>query len=344
MKALLPLLFIWTCIGVQAQQVLHYSETSGFDHNTRTVSLALFQALGSEYGFTVVDDQDGTEFNSLSNLQQFDVVVFSNTSGNAILDPTQQANFEAYINSGGSYLGIHAASDTYRHSTANGNNTGTWDFYAELIGASVQESPNHVSGTPSYSMEHIGTHVSTAALPDPWTKNEEYYYWESGYFGSNNTAVLQVEQTIGPNGMVNSYDAPRPMSWFRNLSGGSRMFYTALGHAQNNFTSDSLFIAHIRDALLWTMDNTTSIQQSFTDDAPELIALPAGFQVKLPSTWRLPAQVQWVTIDGKTIRVGSVNSSDQIIYPPKVSAQQLILRISEQSGKTAVLAVPFRYD
>jgi len=251
---LLLLLFISQLFGpAMAQSVLHYAETSGFDHQTRTVSLAFMQDIGAELGFSVVDDPDGSAFNSLANLAAFDVIVFSNTSGNALLVPSQRANFEAYVAAGGSVLGIHAASDTYRHTTANGANTGTWDFYAELIGASVQENPNHVSGTPLYAMHHIGTHASTAHLPDPWLKNEEYYYWESGYYRPDNIAVLEVEETIGPNNLVNSYNAPRPMSWYRELAQGGRVFYTALGHAPSNFISDTLFRTHVRDALGWLL-------------------------------------------------------------------------------------------
>ncbi|MBP6390212.1 MAG: ThuA domain-containing protein [Flavobacteriales bacterium] len=241
------------------QSVLHYAETSGFDHQTRAVSLAFLQDIGVELGFSVVDDVDGSAFNSLANLAAFDVIVFSNTSGNALLDPAQRANFEAYVAAGGSVLGIHAASDTYRHTTANGANTGTWDFYAELIGASVQENPNHVSGTPLYAMQHIGTHASTAHLPDPWLKNEEYYYWENGYYRPDNITVLEVEETIGPNNQVNSYDAPRPMSWYRELPEGGRVFYTALGHAPSNYTSDTLFHTHVRDALAWLLGTVSVV-------------------------------------------------------------------------------------
>ncbi len=240
-------------------RILHYSETSGYDHNTRSQSLAMLQAMGATNGFLVDDDATGDLFNSISTLQEYSVIVFSNTSGNAILDAFQRTNFEQYINSGGSYLGIHAASDTYRHSSANGNNTGTWDFYAELVGASVQESPNHVSGTPQYSMAHIADHRSTDNIPDPWVKNEEYYYWENGYFGNNNTVVLEVEETIGPNNIVNSYDAARPMSWYRLLPQGGKMFYTALGHSASDYVSDQLFINHIEDALLWILDPTVGI-------------------------------------------------------------------------------------
>ena len=221
--------------------------------------MAMFESIAAANGLAVDDDQTGTSFSSLATLEQYDVIVFSNTSGDNILDPLQQANFETYMVNGGAYLGIHAASDTYRHSSANGSNTGSWDFYAELVGASVQQSPNHVNGTPEYAMEVVATHPTTQNLPDPWVKNEEYYYWENGYFGPSNIVVLQVEETVGPNGFINSYDAERPMSWYRELPGGGKMFYTALGHAASNYTSDQLFIQHMTDAMLWLIDLATSI-------------------------------------------------------------------------------------
>ncbi len=243
-------------------RILHFTRTSGYDHGTRTVSYAMFQSIAQEVGCSVDDDQSGDPFSDPATLSEYDVIIFSNTSGNAILSPQQRSNFEDWVANGGRVMGIHAASDTYRHSTANGVNTGTWDFYAELIGASVQENPNHVAGTPEFAMELIGTHASTADLPDPWVKNEEYYYWEGGYYGPDNTEVLRVEETIGPNGLVNSYDAPRPMSWYRELPNGSRVFYTALGHATENYTSDAPFRAHIRDALTWLLEGTTAIIQA----------------------------------------------------------------------------------
>jgi len=260
-QPIILLLLLFVCHGLFAQQVLHFTRTSGWDHQTRGVSYTMFQTIANELGVTVDDDATGDAFTDVGTLAQYSVIVFSNTSGNAILNEQQRANFEAWVASGGHVMGIHAASDTYRHSTANGGNTGTWDFYAELLGGSVQENPNHVDGTPEYTMELVGTHASTANLPDPWVKNEEYYYWESGYYGPDNTEVLRVEETVGPNGLVNSYDASRPMSWYRVLPSGTKVFYTALGHAPSNFTSDILFRTQIKDALVWLLDESTGVQR-----------------------------------------------------------------------------------
>ena len=309
MRISLNILFLLVCVSSFGQsKILHYTETSGFDHNTRNASLSMFQGIALDEGFLVTNDLTGNEFNSSANLEQFDVVVFSNTSGNNILDATQRANFETYISNGGSYLGIHAASDTYRHSTANGSNTGSWDFYAELVGASVQQSPNHVSGTPQYAMDVIGQHPSTLNLPNPWVKNEEYYYWENGFFGPNNNTVLQVEETIGPNNMVNSYDEERPMSWYRNLPEGGKMFYTALGHAGSNFTSDQNFIQHITDALIWIFSSPTSVEQNEPESESE-ISISDGI-LKVRINGQIPEQIRLRNILGQTVI--SFNKSGQL--------------------------------
>ena len=320
-------------LGAVSQSILHYTETSGFDHGTRSVSLALFQDIATGIGATVTDDVDGSSFNTLATLQQFDVVVFSNTSGDAILDPVQRVNFEAYIAGGGSVLGIHAATDTYRHSTANGTNTGVWDFYAELMGASVQQAPNHVSGTPLYDLSHIGSHPSTSALPDPWSKEEEYYYWEDGYYRSDNIAVLEVEETIGPNGLVNSYDVPRPMSWYRALPEGGRMFYTALGHAPTNYTDDTLFQAHVRDALLWLLGASSAIEEP-PDILPALYPDPAADQV----TFTGPSGAyDLIEPCGRTVRIFDVRATPSVLDLSDLPAGVYFLRKKDGSISTSLM-------
>lgn len=234
-----------------AYKVLHYTETTGYDHNTRNQSLGMFQAWENADNFVVTSDNNGDEFNTLSNLQQYAVVVFSNTSGDNGLTSVQRANFESYISGGGSYLGIHAASDTYRHSTANGGSKGTWDWYAETVaGATVQQNPNHTSQNHNNTMTHeVVGHPTLTNVPSPWNKTEEYYYWENGYLNSSFTELLRVGSTGS-----NSQDAARMMAHCKNLSGGGRAFYTALGHSGNNYTGDQNFQQLIRNALDWVAE------------------------------------------------------------------------------------------
>lgn len=277
--------------------MLHYTETTGYDHNTRNQSLSMLQGWESADNFVVTSDNDGSEFNSLANLQQYAVVVFSNTSGNSGLDATQRSNFEAYINGGGSYLGIHAASDTYRHSTANGNKTGTWDWYAENVaGASVQENPNHTNQNHNNTMTHQQAgHPTLANVPDPWNKTEEYYYWENGYLNNSFVELLEVASTGG-----NSYDGARMMAHCKDLTGGGRAFYTALGHSGNNYTGDQNFQNLIRDALLWTAEpNISSGGGSITatvEIVTEIICNgEKGELMANPTSGKAPYSYAWTT-------------------------------------------------
>ena len=242
-------------------RVLHYTETSGFDHNTRTQSLALLDSIGGLLGFDVTDDPSGVKFDHPDTLAQFDLIIFSNTSGDQLLNASQRASFEQYIANGGSLLGIHAASDTYRHSTSNGNSTGTWDFYAETLGGSVQQSPNHVSGTPVYDMFQPISHPSTQGIPDPWTKGEEYYYWENGFFDSTNTVVLMVEATTGQGSTGGTWDSSRAVSWVRILPQGGKVFYTSLGHRATDFSSDALFQQHILQGIQWILTSNMGLEK-----------------------------------------------------------------------------------
>lgn len=248
---LIQLSFLLVCIfqaktGYAQTKILHYTETSGFDHQTRQVSYTMFNQMAGLLGAIVDDDSTGITFSSLASLQSYKVIIFSNTSGDAILDSVQKINFEQYIAGGGNVIGIHSATDTYRHSTSNGTNTGTWDFFPELLGASVRQNPSHVNGTPNFTMTAMQLHPLLTGIPTSWEKEEEYYYWEDGYFDPTNNILLQVEQT-GPV----SYDSSRATTWFRD-NGINRIFYTSLGHLSSNFTLDTLFYKLINNALQWT--------------------------------------------------------------------------------------------
>jgi len=263
-------LFILSLSSVYAQdtlRVLHYTETTGYDHNTRTESKLFFERIcdslttTTPYTWILTHSDTSEVFNNLTTLQSYSVVIWSNTSGADGLTINQRLNYEQYVSGGGNYLGIHAAADTYRHSTSNGNNTGVWDFYGEnLAGCSVQESPHHTSADHNNNMIHTASHPILNGVPNPWNKTEEYYYWENGFLNLTFTELLQVDAT-GPN----SYDIARMTSHYKEHGWGSRSFYTSLGHDISNYTSDENFELLLKNALYW------SASPSFPAEIHELI-------------------------------------------------------------------------
>lgn len=263
---LISLLIHLSNLFAQGGEILHYRETTGYNHGTANQSSNLFQGIANTIGLGFVDDGDGSEFDTYANLQRFDLVIFSNTSGDQGLNANQRANFEQYIANGGSYLGIHAASDTYRHSSANGNNTGNWDWYAETVcGASVQENPNHTANNYAGTMTFLQTGIILDnQMQNPWNKVEEYYYWQNGYLSLDFTPILEVSQT-GPQ----VYDVARMTAHIRDLPGGGRAFYTSLGHASSNFDINTDFGQFMENAVMWIRSGSTLFVEL---EEPEVIA------------------------------------------------------------------------
>src|SRR5690606_10320216 len=91
-------------------KVLVFSKTAGFKHASIPAGLAAIQKLGQENGFKVDTTKNAELFNE-DNLKQYSAVIFLNTTGN-VLDYRQEAAFERYIQAGGGFVGVHAATDT----------------------------------------------------------------------------------------------------------------------------------------------------------------------------------------------------------------------------------------
>src|SRR4051812_15770868 len=124
--------------GNTLSKVLVFSKTAGFRHDSIPQGIAMVQALGAANGFSVTATEDAAQFTE-ANLAQYDVVVFLSTTGD-ILNDTQQAAFEHYIEAGGGYVGIHAAADTEY----------TWPWYGQMIGGYFR---NHPAGTPTATVK-----------------------------------------------------------------------------------------------------------------------------------------------------------------------------------------------
>ena len=111
-----------------AKTALILTETGGFRHAIIDSAYAALAAeMASRGDWTLTRTDDSTGFFTPEVLATFDVVVFFFTTGDGLLGPLEgvgeKAAFEAYIQSGGGFVGVHSASDTYRTS---------WPWYMQL--------------------------------------------------------------------------------------------------------------------------------------------------------------------------------------------------------------------
>ena len=93
-----------------ADEILIFSHTAGFRHDSIPAAVSAISGLGDAHGFAVHATEDRSVFNDQA-LDHYRAVVFLNTTGD-ILDPDQEAAFQRFIQRGGGFVGIHAAADT----------------------------------------------------------------------------------------------------------------------------------------------------------------------------------------------------------------------------------------
>lgn len=227
-----PLLILVLTITSFAQsfKVLVFSKTEGFRHSSIPNGIAAIQQLGVDNNFEVDATEDATVF-TFENLVQYDAVIFLSTTGN-VLNTNQEAAFEQYIQSGGGYVGIHAASDTEYD----------WPWYGELVGAYFDSHPSNQTATIEVA-DRI--HPSTKNLPEYWERFDEWYNYRENPRGNVHVLATLDENTYSGGNM--GYD--HPIAWMHDFDGG-RAWYTGGGHTEASY-SEPLFLDHILGGILY---------------------------------------------------------------------------------------------
>jgi len=210
--------------------VLVFSKTAKFRHDSIPDGIRAIRRLGYENGFTVDATEDSRIFLS-DSLGKYEVLVFLSTSGD-FLNDAEQAAFEAYIRGGGGFVGIHgAAAGEY-----------DWPFYGEIVGAWFDEHPRPQQATLDV-VDRM--HPSTAHLPTRWERFDEWYNYRSNPRDHVHVLMTLDEQTYEGGKMGQDY----PIAWAHEFAGG-RAWYTGLGHTSESY-SEPLFLRHILGGIEW---------------------------------------------------------------------------------------------
>ncbi|MDX5437885.1 MAG: ThuA domain-containing protein, partial [Pontibacter sp.] len=145
------LISVFSCSDKRSGEpkVLVFSKTSGFHHNSIAAGNAAIMRLGEEHGFLVDTTTNAAMFQE-DSLKQYSAVVFLNTTGD-VLNNYQEADFERYIQAGGGFVGVHAATDTEYD----------WGWYGRLVGGyfnghpEQQEAVIKVVDTENAATKHL---------------------------------------------------------------------------------------------------------------------------------------------------------------------------------------------
>ena len=238
-------------LAAEPNRALVFSKTAGFRHKDsiplgNALLAQQFKAQGLEADIT----EDAAVFTA-ENLAKYRVVAFMSTTGDMMGDvlakdaskeakdanvkvaETRRAAFQAWMENGGAFVGIHAASDTeYK-----------WPWYGKMIGGYFA---GHPKIQPATLRPVIKDHPSTKHLPDEWKRKDEWYSFRN--LQPDNVVLILLDEKTYEGGKNGDY---HPIAWCKDVSKG-RMFYTALGHTKESF-SEPDFIKHLDGGVRWVL-------------------------------------------------------------------------------------------
>ncbi len=233
--------------------VLVFSATEQFRHDSIDSGVEAIKQLGETHGFTVLATEDASVFHEEA-LQQYNVVMFLNTTGD-VLNDAQQIEFNRFIQAGGGFVGVHAAADTEYE----------WPWYGELVGAWFKSHPMDPNVREGVLQVVDADHPSAQGVPATWNKEDEWYDYRSIH--EDVKVVLNVDETSYKRPDENPEPEPRPMAWYREYDGG-RTFYTGLGHTAASF-EDPIFLDHLWGGIQYAAGDGQPVDFNNATVAPE---------------------------------------------------------------------------
>lgn len=207
------------------KRILVFTKTAGYRHSSIEKGVAAIMKLGLEKGVKV-DTTSRSELFNDDILSRYSAVIFLSTTGD-VLSNYQQASFERYIQSGGGYVGIHAAADCEYF----------WPWYGGLVGGYFESHPEIQDAQLTIVDKN---HPATAPLPKQWKRKDEWYNYKKESVGKDLNILIKLNENSYTGGKMKD---DHPISWYHEYDGG-KAFYTGLGHTDESYTEPE-FLAHI---------------------------------------------------------------------------------------------------
>lgn len=215
-------------------RVLIFSLTKGFHHASIADGITAIKLIGETDNF-VADTTTNPALFTDANLKQYKALIFLSPTGTALFNKQQQDALVNFIHKGGGFVGIHAATDCLYD----------WDWYGQLVGAYFVKHPKIQQAT----LNVIDTgHPSTKSFPSQWTHTDEWYNLKQ--VSPNIHILIKVDEASYSGGDMNNN---HPISWYQQFEGG-KVFYTALGHTKEDFTTDTLFLKHLTGGINYALN------------------------------------------------------------------------------------------
>jgi uncharacterized protein len=228
--------------GAHAQsapaRILYFTYSAGYRHDVIPLSREILSQLGNNSGaFEVTATEDTSEL-SAENLERYAAVMFY-TTGELPISDAQKTALLDFVRSGGGFLGVHSATDTFY----------TWPDYLDLIGGYFNGHPWHQAVT----IEVVDPDDPLVAFLGNSLQIEDEIYQISDFDYGGSRVLLRLDPgsvDLGKDGVHRRFYG-WPLAWSR-FYGNGRVFYTALGH-EPSVWQDARYQQMLANAILWSM-------------------------------------------------------------------------------------------
>ena len=112
-------------------RVLLFTKSLDYQHLSVPSGVQMFKELSQDNHFGLTWTEQSDFFDDQEQLNNMDVIVFMNTSGD-ILNDNQRRALQDYIHQGGNFVAIHSASFTMME----------WPWYVKLVGGVWNRHPS----------------------------------------------------------------------------------------------------------------------------------------------------------------------------------------------------------
>jgi type 1 glutamine amidotransferase len=208
--------------------MLVFSKSNGFrDDPSVNAAAAALKTMAASKHWSVFFTDNAAVFNAPS-LKRFDVVVWNNVSGD-VLTVEQRNNFQAYVENGGGFAGVHGSGGDFFYD---------WDWYADtLIGARFKSHPMSPQFQAAKLKLDDRKNPIVDGLPLEWSMTDEWYSFKTSP-RQNGADVLVTLDESSYSPMAGKADlrmGDHPIAWTQCIGKG-RSFYTAIGHRPESYT------------------------------------------------------------------------------------------------------------
>ena len=219
--------------------VLVFTVTDKWHDQALPTAITELKSMAEANFFGLTWTQQDTVFND-DFLKKFAVVVFLNAIPNQ-LNAGELESFKRYIEQGGGFVGIHAASVSAKSD----------DWYKKLVGRVFYAHPDKQTAVMTVTDKNF---PGTVQLQDHWVWTDEWYEFGEALTPNQHVLLTVDESTydvrrVGEKREKYGMGSFPPVCWYQEYDGG-RSFYVALGPMEIAYR-DPWFLKLIYGGIYW---------------------------------------------------------------------------------------------